>query len=151
MEVIFERDNQRVKKPMHLQKNIFIIYSPRSVTVETASSTKIDTNIILKLPKKAKAFLATKFRGHEICEINNRKQRLWIELLNTSYTEDLKIEKISILGYLVVEPEYLKFKYDTKKKTKKQEGLPKKLGTNVEGVLGEKEVKGEDFFPTDMI
>ena len=71
MEFIFERDNQKVKKPMHLPKNIFIIYSPRLVTVETASSTKIDTNIILKLPKKAKAFLATKFRGHEICEINN--------------------------------------------------------------------------------
>ena len=124
MEVIFERDNQRVKKPMHLQKNIFITYSPRSVTVETASSTKIDTNIILKLPKKAKAFLATKFRGHDICEINNRK-RLWIELLNTSYTEDLKIEKNSILGYLVIEPENLKFKYYTKKKTKKQKGLPK--------------------------
>ena len=125
MEAIIERDNPRVKKPLHLQKNIFIIYSPRAVTVETASCTKIDTNILLNLPKKAKAFLASKFRGHEIYEVNNKKKRLWIELLNTSYTEDLKIEKNSILGFLVIEPENLKFKHVTKKKTKKEKGLPK--------------------------
>ena len=52
MEVIFKRDNPRVRKPQHLQKNIFIIYSPRTVTVETASCKKIDTDIILTLPKK---------------------------------------------------------------------------------------------------
>ena len=84
MEVIFERDNRRVKKPKHLQKNILIIYSPRTVTIETASCTKIDTNIILKLPKQAKAFVARKFRGLEIYEINNEKKHLWIEASNTS-------------------------------------------------------------------
>ena len=73
MEVIFERDSQGVKKPQHLQKNIFIIYSPRAVTIETANCTKIDTNIILNLPKQAKSFLTSKFRGHEINETNNEK------------------------------------------------------------------------------
>ena len=76
MEAIIERDNPRVKKPLHLQKNIFIIYSPRAVTVEMASCTKIDTNILLILPKKSKAFLASKFTGHEIYEVNNEKKRL---------------------------------------------------------------------------
>ena len=75
MEVIFERDNQRVKKPQHLQKNTFIIYSLRTVTVEMANCTKIDRNI-LNLPKKAKVFVASKFRGHEIYEINNEKKAL---------------------------------------------------------------------------
>ena len=93
MEVIFERDNQRVKKPQHLQNNIFIIYSPKTVTVETANCVKIDTGIILNLPKKAKAFITSKLREHEIYKINNEKRRLWIEVLNTSYTEDLKIKK----------------------------------------------------------
>ena len=102
MEVIFERDNQGVKKPQHLQKNIFIIYSPRTVTVETANCVEIDTNIILNLPKKAKAFLTSKFRGHEICEINNGKRRLWLKVLNTSYTEDLKIKKTAYLVFLLL-------------------------------------------------
>ena len=56
MEILFESDNSRVKNPKHLRKNIFIIYSPGTVTVETASCTNIDTNIILKLPKKSKSF-----------------------------------------------------------------------------------------------
>ena len=126
MEVIFERDNQRVKKSQNLQKNIFfIIYSPKTVTVETANCVKIDTSIILNLPKKAKAFITWKFREHKIYEINNEKRCLWIEVLNTSYTEDLKIKKNSILGFLVFEPENLKFKYAIKKKTKRGKGLPK--------------------------
>ena len=125
MEAIIERDNPRLKKPLHLQKNIFSIYSLRAVTVETASCAKIDTNILLNLPKKAEGFLASKFRGHEIYEVNNEKKCLWIKVLNTCYTEDLKIEKNSILGFLIIEPEDLKFKHVTKKKTKNKKGLPK--------------------------
>ena len=74
IEAIIERDNPRAKKPLHLQKHIFIIYSLRAVTVETASCTKMDANILLNLPKKAKAFLASKFKGHEIYQVNNEKK-----------------------------------------------------------------------------
>ena len=74
MEVIFARDNIRVKKPQHLQKNIFIICLPRTVTVETADCVKIDTNIVLNVPKQAKGFLKSRFREHEIHEINNEKK-----------------------------------------------------------------------------
>ena len=151
MEVFFERDNQRVKKPKHLQKNIFIIYSPRTVTIETASCTKIDTNIILKLQKQAKAFVATKFRGHEIYEINNEKKRLWIEVLNTSYTEELKINKNNILGFLVIEPENLKFKHVTKKKAKKEKDLPKNWEITWKAYWKEKEVAKQEASSTDMI
>ena len=83
MKISFERDNSRVKKTLHLKKNTFIIYSPRAITVETASSVK--TNIALRLSKKANALLTSSFRGHEIIEINSEKTRLWIEILNTSY------------------------------------------------------------------
>ena len=121
MEVIFTKDNQIVKKPQHLNRNIFIIFLPRTVTEEAESCTKIYTNIVLNLPKKAKAFLASKFRGHEIYEINNNETWLWIEVLNTSYNENLKITKNSSLGFRVLEPENLKFKYATKKEAKKGE------------------------------
>ena len=125
MEVIFARDNIRVKKPQHLQKNIFIICLPRTVTVETADCVKIDTNIALNLPKQAKGFLKSRFRGHEIHEINNEKRRRWIEVLNTSYTEDLKIKKNSILCFLVIQLEHLKVKHETKNKTRKEKRLSK--------------------------
>ena len=84
-----------------------------------------DINITLNLPKKAKAFLTSSFRGREILEINDAKTRLWIEILNTSYTEELKITRNNILRFLVIEPENLSFKYVTKNKIKKETGLPK--------------------------
>ena len=100
MEVMFEKDSQGLNKSQHLQGKIFIIYSPRTVTLEIANCTKVDTNIILNFWKKAKAFVISKFRGDEIYGINNDKTRLWVEVLNTSYTEDLKIkEKIVSLVF----------------------------------------------------
>ena len=125
MKISFERDNSRVKKTLHLKKNTFIIYSPRAIAVETASSTKVDTKISLRLPKKAKDFLTSSFMGHEIIEIDNEKAHLWIEILNTSYTKEFKVKRNNILGFLVIEPENLSFEYVTKKKTKKETGLPK--------------------------
>ena len=61
MELLFEIDGAGIKKLQHLKKNIFVIYSPRTITIDTASSIKIDTNIILHLTKKVKAFIPSKF------------------------------------------------------------------------------------------
>ena len=53
METVFELDGSRIKKPYHLKNNVFIIYLPRTVTIEPANNINIDTNIILDLPEKA--------------------------------------------------------------------------------------------------
>lgn len=81
---------------------------PRTIAVETASCINVDTNIILHLPKEARAFITSKFRGQEIHEICRKKNRLWIEILNTSYSEDFKIKKKTALGFLlIIQPENL--------------------------------------------
>ena len=49
MEVMFQKDSQGLNKSQHLQGKVFIICSPRTVTIETANCTKVDTNIILNL------------------------------------------------------------------------------------------------------
>ena len=77
----------------------------------------------MNLPQKAKAFITSKFRGQEIYEINKEKTKLWIKIVNTSYTEDFKVKKKTPLGFLVIEPEHLKDK-NGRKKTKAK-GLPK--------------------------
>lgn len=123
MELLFEIDGAGIKKLQHLKKNIFVIYSPRTITIDTASSIKIDTNIILHLTKKKKAFIPSKFWGQEIYEITKRKSRLWIEILNTSYNANFNIKNKTPLGFLVAEPENLKSKYGKKKKTKKVKGI----------------------------
>ena len=147
MRIFFKRDNSRVKNPEYFKKNIFIIFSPRTVTVETESCCKIDTNITLILPKKAKAFIISKYRGDDINEINGETQRLWIEILNKSYCEDLKIDKNNILGFAVVEPENLSFKNETQNSKKKKE----KHNTENVGKLDQKEQNKEEGFLIVMI
>ena len=124
MEVTFKLDGPRIKRPQHLKDNVFVICSAKTLVIEPADSTKIEAGIVLHLPKEAKAFIASKFRSQDIYEVNKQKSRLWIEILNSSYFEKLKRKIKTPLGFFVIEPEKLKSKYETKKKPKKQTGLP---------------------------
>ena len=109
-----------MKKPKHLRKNIFILYSARAVTVEQATCSKIDTNITLILPKNSNGFVTSKFREEEIFEVVVETQRLWIEILNKSYIEHIQIKKCPPLGFIVIEPDNLDFKHETKKTKNKR-------------------------------
>ena len=120
-----------MKKPWHLKKSIFIVYSPKTVTVEPATCSKIDREIVLILQKNTKAFITSKFRGDEIFEINGETQRLWIEILNKSYNEPVKISKNTVLGFVVIESEFLSYKHDTANaKAKKRKRYYRKRGTS---------------------
>ena len=90
MEIIFKKSSGRIKEPKHLKRNIFIIYSPRSVKIEPATSIKIDTELILLLPQNSKGFITSIFRGEEINEFCSEKQRLWIEMLNKSFEDNIE-------------------------------------------------------------
>ena len=125
MKVILKSDKFNLKKPQHLKENVYVLYSLKIVIIETANSRIMNRNIILKLPLKAKAFVATRFRGEDIQGIDKQKQRLWIAILNESYFERLTIIKDTPLGFLVIKPENLKVQYEAIKRPKKQKGLPK--------------------------
>ena len=75
-------------------------------------------------------FVTSKFRGDEIHEFNAKKQHLWVEILNKSYEDNLKIKKNSLIGFVVIEPEHLLHKHATtnqkeKKKDKQNIGKQK--------------------------
>ena len=72
------------------KKNILIIYWPRTANIEPATSIKIDTELILLLPKNSKGFITSIFRGEEINEFCSEKQRLWIEMLNKSFEDNIE-------------------------------------------------------------
>ena len=73
------------------------------------------------LPQKSKGFLTSTFRGDEINELFSGKYRLWVEILNKSLEDSIEIKRNQPLGFLVVEPESLKFQYiPSKKKTPKK-------------------------------
>ena len=111
--IISEKHN--LKKPKKNEKNIFTIYSPQKAIIEKADTLLIDTEISIKLPENSTAFLATKFEGQEILKIiglTHAKKRLWITLLNESYLSKYQIDKVDVIGYLIIEPNNIKVHYE---------------------------------------
>ena len=43
--IIFSKDSRVLENPKYLQKNVFLLYSPRKFTIEPATSKKIDTEV----------------------------------------------------------------------------------------------------------
>ena len=120
-------ENFKLKKPLWCKNNIFILYSLKKQTTETANTLTVDTEVSVSLPENTNAFLATKFEGQEIQKIigpTNDKKRLWITLLNESCFEPYIIEKGGVLGYLIIEPEDSEVKTcDASKKNARQKKL----------------------------
>ena len=74
--------------------------------------------MVLFVPKRAK-FITSIFKGDHISEFSVEKQNLWVEILNKSFEEELKFDKGSPLGFVVIGPEHLKFNHETQTTTKK--------------------------------
>ena len=91
MEIIFQKTSPSIKNPERLKRNVFIVYSPRTVKTEPAACSRIDTELVLILPKNSKAFITSIFRGDEIDEFCSEKQRLWVEIWNKSFRESIEI------------------------------------------------------------
>ena len=124
MEIIFKRTHGRVKKPEHIDGNVFAIYAPKAINIEPATSYSIDTELIVLLPDKLSGYVTSKFRGDEIHKFSAKKTPLWVEILNKSYEFKLEIKKNSVLGFLI-EPKHLPHKHATEKQ-KKKDKIPKK-------------------------
>ena len=120
--IISEKHN--LKKLKKNEKNIFTIYSPKKAITEKADMLLIDTEISIKLPENSTAFLATKFEGQEILKIigpTHAKKRLWITLLNKSYLSKYQIDKVDVIGYLILAPNNIKVHYEEAKKNLESE------------------------------
>lgn len=127
MKIIFKMSNRGVRNPKHLRKNIFIIYSSKKVKIEPSTCLNIDTEIILSLPEKSNGFVTSIFSDDEVNELRQKKQRLQIEILNKSFEDTIEIKRHGPLGFVVIEPEHLKLKYEKPKNKKKKYTISKTL------------------------
>ena len=125
MNVIFKRTYSRIKKPQHINKNIFVIFTPKRTNIEPTTLYELDTEIILILPQDSHGYVTSKFRGDEVHQINAKKQCLWIEILNKSYEKNLVVEKNSPIGFVIIEPENVPHKHTTKKDKKEKNKISK--------------------------
>ena len=123
---MFEKGSASVKNPKHIQKKVFLLYSPRQLKTELVSCKKIDTEVTAFLPANSTGFLTSRHRIAKISELFDGKHRFWIEILNKSFEDDNEIKRGVPLAFLPVNPENLKFHHvPTKRKTKEE----KKGGT----------------------
>ena len=91
-----------IKKPFRSKENILAIYLPKKYMSQEEDTTTVDTEIIINLPTKSTAYVATKFKGQKIKEIRGpQKKRLRITLLNESYFQKHRINKDEVVGYLL--------------------------------------------------
>ena len=129
---MFEKDNTMVKHRRHLQKNVFLHYSPKKLKIERASCKKIGTEITAFLPKNSKGFFTSKFRSDKINELFNGKQHLWVEILNKSFEDHIEIKK----GLLLNLKTYNFTMYRRKKRQKRKKRVEsQKRKRQTEGVL----------------
>ena len=84
--------------------------------------------------EKSKGIFTSVFRGDDINEFCSEKKCLQREILNKSFRETIEILKNQPLGFAVVEPEHLNFKYKTTSisniKKKKKKAISKKFKQN---------------------
>ena len=80
--VMFEKDSKRIKNPSHLQRNVFLLYSPRKIKIEPASCIKIDTEVTAFLSAESPS-ITLKFRSDEINELFHGKHHSWAEISRT--------------------------------------------------------------------
>ena len=66
---MFEKDNRTLKNPKHFEKNIFLLYSPRNITIEPVSNKKIETEITAFLPRNSKGCITSKCRTNKNNEL----------------------------------------------------------------------------------
>ena len=67
--ILFEKNSRIVNNLRLLQRNVFLLYSPRKFTIQPATIEKIDTEVTAFLPKKPRGYITSKFKTDEINEL----------------------------------------------------------------------------------
>ena len=89
--ILFKKDTASTKNPNLIKRIASIIYSPRRIKIEPASFIRIDTEILVFSPNNSRGFITSRFNGDELKEVFDGEHRLWIEILNRSFEDNIII------------------------------------------------------------
>ena len=99
--IIFQRDSKSVKGPKHVQRNVFMLQSPRKIEIELATNKKIDKGIFTFLSNNSNGYVTSRFRSGAINEFSSGWHRLWLEILNKSFEDTIEIKNGEVIGFFV--------------------------------------------------
>ena len=94
--ILFTKDTPSTKNPNYIKRNVFIMYSSGQVKIEPASFRRIDAEILVFLPENSRNFITSRYNGDGLKEVFDGEHRLWIEILNRSFKDNIVIKKTSV-------------------------------------------------------
>ena len=97
MQQFYLKKTHQQLKIQNMKRNVFIIYSPRHIKIEPASFRRVDTEIVFFLPQNSRGFITSRFNCNKLKEVFDGEHRLWIEILNRSFVDNIVIKKTSLL------------------------------------------------------
>ena len=99
--IIFQRGSKSVKGPKHVQRNVFMLQSPRKIEIELATNKKIDKGIFTFLSNNSNGYVTSRFRSGAINKFSSGWHRLWLEILNKSFEDTIEIKNGEVIGFFV--------------------------------------------------
>ena len=111
---------KNVKKTFLVKNGVFLIYAPRKLKINPMQFERFDAEITVTLPKHFQGHYTSKFKIDEIEQMCGHEQRVWIEILSRSLTNEVIVKKDKPFGFFVLEPGLNKEKINIKHETAKK-------------------------------
>lgn len=99
--IILKKDSKTSKKLFHLKRNVFMLYAPRNIKIESTEFQIIDSGVLALTPKGGRGFVASKYKEDETIEISSGEQRLLVEIINRSCTSPIRMAKGCVLAFKI--------------------------------------------------
>ena len=108
----------KIKKPMLLENNVFVLYSPQRLKFEPGEKKMVDMKLNIKFSADVTGScrLLFELRNHGLCLQNSNylsgNTNLHFEILNSSMTQTLEIKSRHEIGYFILDNVGTEIKYE---------------------------------------
>ena len=96
------RDSRGIKKPKFFNNSKHLmVFVPKDIKFSPAEHLRVDSKIVIKLPKKFSAVTLTK--NQHLKKRITKKKRLFLNFINTSFVKTFFNQNGSPIGFLLIE------------------------------------------------
>ena len=108
----------KIKKPMLLENDVFVLYAPQRLKFEPGEKKMVDMKLNIKFSADVTGScrLLFELRNHGLCLQNSNylsgNTNLHFEILNSSMTQTLEIKSRHEIGYFILDNVGTEIKYE---------------------------------------
>ena len=108
----------KIKKPKHLENNVFVLYSPERLKFEPGQNKMVDMKLNITFPThvtgSCKLLLQLSNAGLCLQNANHLSQNtnLHLQIFNSSMTQTIEIKSRGEIGYFIADCDETEIKYE---------------------------------------